>query len=35
VLDTFDPTGSTDVVVKAGETITVPARSVLVLQKTG
>ena len=35
VLDTWDATGDTDLVVKAGETITVPGRSVLVLRKTG
>jgi glycogen operon protein len=35
VLDTSDASGTTGVVVKAGETITVPSRSVLVLQKTG
>jgi glycogen operon protein len=35
VLDTWDATGSTDAVLKAGESITVPGRSVLVLQKTG
>ena len=35
VLDTWDATGTTDAMVKAGETITVPGRSVLVLQKTG
>ncbi|KAA0111815.1 glycogen debranching protein GlgX [Mycolicibacterium sp. P1-5] len=34
VLDTWHGTGNTDVVVKAGETITVPSHSVLVLQKT-
>ena len=34
VLDTSAATGTTDVVVKAGETISVPSRSVLVLQKT-
>jgi glycogen operon protein len=35
VLDTWDATGTTDAMVKAGETITVPGRSVLVLQKSG
>ena len=34
VLDTSDAGGGTDTVVKAGETISVPSRSVLVLQKT-
>lgn len=33
VLDSSATTGTTDVVVKAGETISVPSRSVLVLQK--
>jgi len=33
-LDTTDPTGATDLVVDAGESISVPARSVLVLRKT-
>ncbi len=33
VLDTSEATGTTDAVVKAGETISVPSRSVLVLQK--
>ena len=35
VLDTWDATGTNGTVVKAGEAITVPGRSVLVLQKTG
>jgi glycogen operon protein len=35
VLDTSAARGATEVVVKAGETISVPARSVLVLQKSG
>ena len=34
VLDTAEPTGATEVVVTAGEKITLPSRSVLVLQKT-
>jgi isoamylase len=33
-LDTTDPTGATGLVVDAGETISVPARSLLVLRKT-
>jgi isoamylase len=33
-LDTADPTGATDLVVAAGEKISLPARSVLVLRKT-
>jgi glycogen operon protein len=34
VIDTNDPTGATDLVVTAGEKVQLPARSVLVLQKT-
>ncbi len=34
VLDTADPTGSTDLVVKAGEKVSVQGRSLLVLRKT-
>jgi isoamylase len=34
VLDTADPTGSTDLVVKAGEKMSVQGRSLLMLRKT-
>jgi isoamylase len=33
-IDTADPTGATDLVVKAGEKISLPGRSLLVLRKT-
>ena len=33
-LDTADPTGATELVVIAGEKISLPARSLLVLRKT-
>jgi glycogen operon protein len=33
-LDTADPTGSTDLVVRAGEKISMQARSLLVMRKT-
>jgi len=35
VLDTFDPTGATDLVVPAGERITLAPRSLVVFRKTG
>jgi glycogen operon protein len=34
-LDTFDPTGATDLVVPAGERITLAPRSLVVFRKSG
>jgi glycogen operon protein len=33
-MDTADPTGATDLIVKAGEKLSLPGRSLLVLRKT-